>query len=147
MQLAWDDPSTLAPLLWIALALFTLRVVGQLLVVTIAPQWLPPMNQWQSGLLAYPVLFASQLVIIGFMSFVAYQFTIDDGIFVEPAPSAGWVVFVLSWTYFGGMVYRYAWSMSKHPERRWFGKTIPIAFHCVLSSFLFVVGGYHAFGN
>jgi len=34
-------------------------------------------------------------------------------------------------------------SMALHPERRWLGGTIPIFFHCVLATFLFVVGRYH----
>jgi hypothetical protein len=147
LSLDWDDPTTLAPLLWLALALFVLRVVGQLLVVTIRPRWLPPMEQWQSGLLPYPVLLGSQLLIIALMTAITRQFAAGSGVFVESAPRAGWIVFVLSWIYLGGMVFRYVWSMSRHPERRWLGKTIPIAFHCVLASFLFVVGGFHALGG
>lgn len=136
----------LAPLLWIALGLFGLRVAGQLMVVTRAPRWLPPMEQWQSGLLPYPVLLASQLALTGTMALIAYQFTVAEGDFVDAAPRAGLVALVLSWIYVGGMVFRYGWSMWRHPERRWFGRTIPILFHCVLASFLFVVGGHHVFG-
>lgn len=48
-----------------------------------------------------------------------------------------------SYLYFGGMIVRYMVSIALHPERQWFGGTIPIFFHLVLATFIFVVGYYH----
>jgi hypothetical protein len=50
--------------LWALLLLFTLRVIGQLLVALGWVSFLPPMTEWQSGLLPYAWLLASQFVII-----------------------------------------------------------------------------------
>ena len=54
------DPTLYAFYLWLCTVLLTGRVAGQIVVVLRAPRWLPPMEQWQSGLLPYPVLLASQ---------------------------------------------------------------------------------------
>src|SRR2546422_879323 len=58
------SPRRLAPALWALLALFVLRVSGQALVAFLGVPWLPPMREWYSGLLAYPLLLPSQLLII-----------------------------------------------------------------------------------
>jgi hypothetical protein len=50
--------------------LFLARVLGQLGVYLGILPFLPPMEQWQSGLLDYPVLFSSQLLILAFMTLV-----------------------------------------------------------------------------
>ena len=51
-------------ILWALLALFCARVLGQLLVATSGVSFLPPMEEWFSGLIPYTRLLASQLVII-----------------------------------------------------------------------------------
>jgi hypothetical protein len=42
------------------------------------------------------------------------------------------------------MAVRYAVRMTRRPEQRWFGGTIPIVFHWVLASVVFVYGSFHA---
>ena len=37
--------------LWLCLALFALRVVGQIEVVLLSPAWLPPFTAWEFGLI------------------------------------------------------------------------------------------------
>ena len=54
----------IALILWILLVAFILRVIGQLMVVLNLGGWLPPIEEWQSGLLPYPYLFVSQIAII-----------------------------------------------------------------------------------
>ena len=49
---------------------------------------------------------------------------------------------LLAITYFAAMVIRYTAIMARHPDRRWLGGTIPIAFHCVLAAFIFMVGNF-----
>lgn len=138
------DAQHLAVWMFVALALFVLRVAGQVLVVTVAPRWLPPMGQWQSGLLPYPVLLGAQLLIIAGLAWVAGQYAHRDGwAAAEQHPRAGVVLVALAATYLAGMAYRYVRRMRRHPDQRWFGGTIPIILHCVLASYLLAAGLFH----
>src|SRR6185503_1374051 len=62
-----NDPSAYAIVLWLFTALLVSRVLGQLIVAVRAPAWLPPMPQWQSGLVPYPLLLACQAVVLALM--------------------------------------------------------------------------------
>ena len=133
----------LAPVLWLLLFGFVLRVAGQMLVAFCGVTWLPPMDAWMSGLLPYPYLLASQFLIIGLCTRVATDFTRGKGWFVEPRPVFGRSVFCFGCVYFAAMVVRYVVRMSLFPEERWFGGTIPIFFHFVLAAFLILFGLWH----
>jgi hypothetical protein len=50
-------------------------VLGQLLVALFSVTFLPPMEEWFSGTLAYRPLFASQILIILLYGKVALDFT------------------------------------------------------------------------
>ena len=94
------------------LSLFTvllvLRGVGQLVVVLRAPRWLPPMEQWQSGLLPYPLLLLGQIVVLTLMVWISIDFWRGAGPFIEPRrPGMGRAIVWFSYVYFGGMVLRY----------------------------------------
>jgi uncharacterized protein len=129
--------------MWLLLALFCCRVLGQVFVVLLAPGWLPPMKEWQSGLLPYPMLLASQIVIIGVFAMICLQVARGNGRFGAASPIWGNRLRWFGMIYFGGMVLRYALTMWLRPERRWFGGTIPIVFHFVLASFFLVYAAYH----
>jgi hypothetical protein len=118
--------------------LFLARVLGQLLVVRRRVSWLPPLEQWQSGLLPYPVLLASQGAILGLQTAVNVQALEGDGLLVAERPRGSRVLRRLSQVYFGSMIFRYCLSMWRYPDRRWTGKTIPIVFHAILASYLFL---------
>lgn len=126
------------------LALFTLlligRVLGQLIVLLYAPRWLPPMEQWQSGLLPYPVLLASQAVVLTFMILICRDFVRGSGFFIAPHPRGGVFSVGFACVYFAGMVVRYVVRMTRHPDQRWLGGTIPIVFHAFVAAFLFTWG-------
>ena len=134
---------TRAAALWTLLALFTGRVAGQLAVSLDAAPFLPPMEQWQSGLLPYPVLLASQLVLIAGLGTVCQQFSRGAGYFVDRRPWLGAPLWIVGWIYAGGMVVRYAVWMAIKPEERWTGDLIPVVFHIVLATFLLVVADHH----
>lgn len=136
------DPSAAAVLLALFTALLSGRVVGQLVVVLFAPRWLPPMEQWQSGLLPYPVLLASQIVVLTLMALITRDFVRGSGYFVAPHPGGGIFSIVFAGVYFAGMVVRYVVRMRRHPGQRWFGGTIPIIFHSVVAAFLFTWGWF-----
>ena len=118
--------------------LFFLRVVGQFLVANRKARFLPPMEQWQSGLLPYPVLLFFQGLILALQAAIGAQARRGQGALVVERPRFGRLVRRFSVAYFAGMVARYVISMTRFPERRWFGKTIPIIFHCLLATYLYV---------
>jgi hypothetical protein len=127
--------------------LLYLRVAGQIIVVLRAPRWLPPMEQWQSGLLPYPVLLVGQIVVLWLMTWICLDFQRGAGPLVEPQwPNAGTILMWIGRVYFVGMVVRYVIWMWRRPDQRWFGGTIPIIFHSVVAAFVYVFGRYHALG-
>jgi len=133
----------IAPVLWALLGLFVLRVAGQALVAFLDVRWLPSMDEWYSGLLAYRFLLPAQLLIIVLLAAVCRDFTRGHGGFVTPRPRLGnWVVW-LGYAYFAAMIARYVMRMARHPEARWLGGVIPIVFHCVLATFLILFGRHH----
>ena len=138
------DPRAYSAWLWAFTILLFLRVIGQLIVALRGPRWLPPMAQWQSGLLPYPVLVLGQAIVLTLMAWICADFSRGAGMFVQPYPGRARYVLWFSYLYFGGMVLRYVIWMSRRPDQRWFGGTIPIVFHCVVAAFLFTFGTYHA---
>lgn len=143
MRIGLDRAQHLALLLWVLLALFILRVAGQALVAFFDVEFLPPMREWYSGLLAYEYLLPSQIVIIVVMARICADFSRGGGFFIEPRR-----LFAVHWLWFGYlylavMVARYPIHMYLHPEARWLGGAIPIFFHWVLAAFVIAVGLYH----
>jgi hypothetical protein len=132
-----------AAVLWMLTALFAGRVVGQLAVALDAAPFLPPMEQWQSGLVPYPVLLASQIVLLGALAGVSAQFTRRRGFVVRPNRWLSMPLWAAGWIYAVAMAVRYAVWMAIRPEERWTGDLIPVVFHIVLASFVLVVAGHH----
>lgn len=143
MRIGLDRPQHLAPLLWTLLAFFAARVTGQALVAFLDVRFLPPMQEWYSGLMPYEYLLPSQVAIIALMTRICVEFTIGRGFFVEPRRffSVYWLNF--GYFYLALMILRYPIRMLLHPEARWFGGTLPIFFHWVLAAFVIAVGLYH----
>jgi hypothetical protein len=125
---------TRAACLWTLLALFALRVLGQLLVVNGMASFLPPMDAWQSGLLPYPLLLMSQGAILALFATVCTQFTRQRGYFVRRRSWLGTPLWIAGWIYAAAMVVRYGVLMTD---------IIPVAFHIVLASFLLIVAQHH----
>ncbi|MCU1285060.1 MAG: rane protein of unknown function [Acidobacteriales bacterium] len=106
-------------------------------------QFLPPMKEWQSGLLPYPVLLICQFLIIALYCKIALDFTHQSGYFVLPSARLGRGLLIFGGIYLGGMIARYIIRMAWYPDQRWFGGIIPIFFHWILASFILLVGTYH----
>jgi hypothetical protein len=138
-----DPPQSLAPWLWALLGVFVLRVTGQVLVAFYAVGFLPPMPQWYSGLLPYPVLLPAQLGIIALMLKICVDFTRGAGLFVVPHRffARPWLTF--GYGYLAVMVLRYPVQQVLMPGLRWFDGTIPIVAHWGLAAFVILVGRYH----
>jgi hypothetical protein len=122
---------------------FLMRVLGQALVFFIGVDFLPSMAAWQSGLLPYPVLLASQILILGVQTKISRDLWRGSGFFAMRRPRAGRALRRFSYAYFAVMALRYVLTMAFYPERRWLGGTIPIVFHWVLAGYLFVLSQYH----
>jgi uncharacterized protein len=129
--------------LWLFTILLFFRVIGQIVVVIFAPRWLPPMEQWQSGLLPYPVLLAGQAVVLTLMVWISADFARDAGFFLQPPPGMARAALWFSYVYFGGMIVRYVIRMTRRPDQRWLGGTIPIIFHSIVAAFLWTFATYH----
>jgi uncharacterized protein len=123
-------------------ALFVLRVLGQAVVARWDVSFLPPFEQWQSGLLPYPVLLGAQIVLAALMVKIVGDFARADGYFVALQPRTGRILVGLGCLYVLAMVVRYGATMAAYPERRWFTGTIPIWFHLVLAAFVLTLGRY-----
>jgi hypothetical protein len=133
----------LPALLWTLLTLFALRVIGQFAVVLGLAPFLPPMDQWQSGVMPYPMLLASQGAILAVLTAVCVQFSRGRGYFVRPRRWLATPLWVVGWIYASSMLVRYAVSMAIRPDMRWTGDLIPVVFHFVLASFLLSVAHHH----
>jgi len=136
------DPRSTAIVLAVLATLFLARVVGQLIVATRAPGWLPPMSEWYSGALAYRPLLATQAVVLVALWSVALGLALGLPVLAERRPVVGTALLAIGWVYLVSMVVRYVVRMWRHPEARWLGRTIPIWFHMVLASWILVLGSY-----
>lgn len=125
------------------LGLFILRVLAQALIAIGYGAFLPPWEEWFSGLVPYPQLLASQMVIVLGCGKVCLDFIRQGGFFVTPRRWLGTLLLSIGSVYFATMVLRYAIRMSLYPPERWTGGAIPIVFHWVLAAFILVLGTYH----
>ena len=96
-------------------------------------QWLPPMEAWYSGLMPYPFLLPSQIILIVLMTWICVDFTRRRGPFYAPRRLFAVWWFWLAWLYLAAMVVRFVW----------FGLSIPVVFHWVLAAFTLAVGFSH----
>jgi hypothetical protein len=136
------DARTTGVVLTVLTVLFALRVGGQILVRERGPRFLPPTEDW--NLMPYRLLLPIQGAFLVVMGLVCAHLVRERGFLAEPAPTFGRVAVWFSFVYAGAMVVRYVVRMTRRPAQRWFGGTIPIVFHLVLASFVFVFGSFHA---
>lgn len=132
-----------ARFLWLLMFLFACRVAGQAAVAFLGVTWLPPMSEWYSGLLEYPLLLPSQLMILALMLTMNLGVQAQRGPLATVSERAARFVRGFAFIYFAAMVLRYALTMYLVPERRWFGGTIPIFFHWLLALYLYLWAHHH----
>src|SRR4051812_9671498 len=70
-----ESPMLTSRLLWLLMSLFALRVLGQMLVEFCGVTFLPPSAEWFSGLIPYPSLLASQILILTAMTKINVDFS------------------------------------------------------------------------
>lgn len=129
-----------AALMAVLVGLFALRVVGQAAVTYGGTAFLQPPSEWQSGLLPYPVLLGGQTILLALLVWVTIAAGRGSGPFAVARPRLATALAWLGSAYAAATIVRYAVTMALRPEWRWFGHTIPIAFHGVLAAYLFAVG-------
>lgn len=131
-----DDRSRIA-VLWTCTGLFFLRVIGQIEALLVAPAWLPPMEQWYSGLLPYPLLLPAQIALLMLMSCIALRAARRHS---DEQRSEGWqrVVRILAAGYFIAMALRLCIEFARGADDVIDAHGIPVAFHWVLALFLLV---------
>lgn len=136
----WPEASKQrAIVLWACTGLFFLRVIGQIEVLLVSPSWLPPMEDWYSGLLPYPILLPAQIVLLMVMAVIsAYE---TQNLTRLRDHGARWrrVVRVFAVCYFGAMLLRLAIQLLRGADNVIAAGGIPVAFHCVLALFLLVL--------
>lgn len=138
------NSADVAPWLWVIAGLLTARVLAQIVAVTVQPNWLPPQGeQWMSGLMPYHWLLPAQLLVLTTMYWVAVDYSSGRGVFVDPHPRAALAWLWFSYMYFCGMVLRYFVRMTRRPDQRWVGGTIPIIFHSLMAVFLWLAARPH----
>ena len=120
------------------LVLFLGRVVGQILVATAGPSWLPPMARWYSGLMPYRFLLPTQIVFLALMTAMTIGVARRSPPFGTLSARAGAWIVLTSYVYALGMIARSVRYALADPEQR--GVLIPIVFHFVLAAFLFAFG-------
>ena len=125
-------------LLWSCIALFAARVIGQLEARLLAPEWLPDMDAWYSGLLPYPLLLPAQIALLMIMSAVAWNRRIRTGCFASANPRVAGALRLFALLYFTAMAVRLAVNINVNGMDYWSEGAIPVAFHWVLALFLLV---------
>ena len=120
--------------------LFAMRVIGQLLVAIFELSWLPPMDQWYSGMIPYIILLPIQILILVFQAAVSRELWVGRGWFCRPRRLTSQTLIWFSYVYAASMAVRYIVSIAMVPERMWFDGIIPILFHFVLAAYLWVLG-------
>ncbi len=128
-------------LLWTCTLLFLARVMGQVLVGIYQPEMLPPWKEWYSGLMPYPWLLLSQLLLLMFMAVVNVDTARRSGRFHVTDARTRHRLMVFTALYAAAMAFRYGHRMVTLPDQRWFGGTIPIWFHFVLAAWVRLVAG------
>jgi putative CocE/NonD family hydrolase len=132
-----------AVVLWILMALFFFRVLGQILVEFGQVTFLPPSEEWFSGLLPYPQLLTSQILILLLMLKIGLDFTRRSGWSYRPRVHLASGLLVFGGVYLTVMILRYIIRMSLYPHERWTGGSIPIFFHWVLALYVLLLGLHH----
>lgn len=141
LNLAQGSPSRrYVPWLWGLIGLFIIRVIAQPASLLIESQFLPTFESWHGGVLPYPVLLISQILIIAWMVHITRQF--DTGS-VIPSHRVGKYVSIIASIYFSVMLVRLILGLTILSEHRWFGSTLPAFFHLVLASFLLLYSHFH----
>jgi hypothetical protein len=123
--------------LWICIGLFFARVVGQIEVLLVAPNWLPAMQAWYSGLLPYPLLLPIQIALLMLMCVLAIG-TRTASRRRGTAERTAAMLRAFAMAYVAVMVARLILIVHRYGGDFYLHGAIPVAFHWVLALFILV---------
>lgn len=126
--------------LWLCSGLFAFRVVAQLAALLFKPNFLPVFESWHGGVLPYSLLLATQVLIFIWLARTARQFSQNN---VHPRRRLGVAIIIFASLYFLVMLLRLLLGLTILSEHRWFTSYLPVFFHLVLASYLFLYGHFH----
>lgn len=126
--------------MWSCIALFAARVTGQLETLLMAPDFLPDMDAWYSGLMPYHLLLPAQIAILMLMSAVAWNRRMRNGAFARAHPRTAGALRIFAGLYFTVMAVRLGVNVIENGPEFWRHGAIPVAFHWVLALFVLVSG-------
>jgi len=121
-------------------ALFSLRVLGQLIQVLSPVSFLPALESWQGSSIPYWALLGIQLAIIALVVILARR--IHYGRLI-PNRRIGCILLILGAVYFTVMLARLVLGLTVLSGHPWFAKPIPAFFHLVLAGMVLTIGHYH----
>lgn len=124
--------STRSKLRWGLTALFLLRILAQPLADRIPA--LPPFDAWQGSRLPYPLLLASQLVILALMVWGNLR---APGLRTQPRLAR--VLTIVGAAYFATMFVRLGVGLLWADAPVWFQRPLPAFFHLVLASWVLLI--------
>jgi hypothetical protein len=125
--------------LWACLALFLLRVLGQLEVLLLAPPYLPPFGAWESGLVPYAALLPAQILLIAWMAVITAEHTRGAGVFWVARTATRRRLRALACLYALVMALRLAITVALPPHTLLERGLIPILAHWDLALFMVLV--------
>ena len=128
-----------AAILSVLLGLFCFRVAAQLIQALAPVSLLSSFEAWHSGALPYPLLVATQLVIITMYAWIAWGIQAGR---TQPDRRLGRWLLGFGGVYFAFMLVRLALGATV-AQQTWFDAPIPSVFHLVLAGFLLVAGNFH----
>ncbi len=133
------NTSSYAWALWFLTGLFAFRVAAQPAALAFE-RLLPSFNSWDGGVLPYPVLLVTQLVILGWLTSTAWKFSTGR---VTPRPWIGRAALAFGGVYFAAMFLRLVLGATLLGDVRWFASPLPAFFHLVLATYLLLYGYCH----
>jgi len=131
-----------AVILSVLIVLFGFRVAAQLIQALTPVSLLPAFDAWHSQAFPYPLLLATQLVIITVYAWIARGIQAGR---TQPDRRLGRWLLGLGGVYFAFMLVRLVLGATVSPQT-WLDAPIPTVFHLVLAAFLLVVGNFHFAG-
>ena len=120
--------------------LFCFRVAAQLIQAFYPVDFLPPFEEWHSGVMPYGLLLTCQVVVLACCTNVVVKFAHFK---VTPNYKAGRFYLAAGAVYLTVILCRMIVGATLVNEIRWFNSEIPSFFHLVLASFLLVMGRFH----
>lgn len=134
------EPKIYAKWLWLCAGLFAFRVIAQLFSLIYPSQFLPSFESWHGGVLPYPFLLMTQLLILFWLIITAKQIFLNA---LTPRRRLGIAVILFAGLYFSAMLLRLILGLTIMSDHRWFASILPACFHLALASYLLLYGHFH----